>query len=242
MKRCKNREKTEIPSHSFENEAHTHSKMNRLKKPVTKARERKRDNTMKIRNTKTSLFPVANAEQDEQRSAMLKVAARIQAQRVELKAQSAAIREQIEWMDAHDRQGISSFDVGEVLNDSDSLAALVKQKERLDAALLLPNYADAEFRKLSIPYLQAVAKEKTEKAEKTTKRIEEIHSEIKALESEAEKCSDELNTIKCEWFNCLSEIGITDGKLLTFGVNNYEIFAREYMELCAKYEKPGKQE
>ncbi len=167
---------------------------------------------------------------------LLRVANRIQQQRRELDERSNALKERIERIRADNNNGINSFNAADLLRDDQTLSSLARQKERLDNAKKLPNYADAEFRELSIPFVNALAEEKTARAEELAKQIEKAQAGIKELEEEIDNCRFGLRSLSGEWMASLREIGIYDRELFCPDVCDFTSFVRDYKELCAKFE------
>lgn len=167
---------------------------------------------------------------------LLRVANRIQQQRRELDERSNALKERIERLRADNNNGINSFNAADLLRDDQTLSSLARQKERLDNAKNLPNYADAEFRKLSLPFVNALAEEKTAKAKELANQIEKAQAEIKELEEEIDNCRFGLRSLSGEWMASLREIGIYDRQLFCPDVCDFTLFVRDYKELCAKFE------
>ena len=187
---------------------------------------------MKIR--KTNIVPVANAESESQRDAILEVFENIRGKRDEIKVQIHHLETMIEQA-IKNSNSISTFDAVKLMNEDDDVTTLVKSKARLEAALKLPNYADPEFRRLTVPYINAIAAEQTREAKAVKDRIEDARAKIKALEAEIDGYIDELHNIAGEWARCLMGIGIYDSTLFTPEVYDFNLFAREYSELCAKF-------
>ena len=171
-----------------------------------------------------------------EREEILRVADRIQQQRKELDERSNALKERIERLRADNNNGINSFNAADLLREDQTLSSLARQKERLDNAKKLPNYADAEFRELSIPFVNALAEEKTARAKELAKQIEKAQAGIKELEEEIDSCRFGLRSLSGEWMASLREIGIYDRELFCLDVCDFTLFVRDYKELCAKFE------
>ena len=170
----------------------------------------------------------------EQREELLAVAERIKGQREDLIKQESEINKKIAATN-DSKHGIDSFDIEEVLGVDESLATLIKHKQRIEAVLKLPNCADAEFRRLSLPYLEAVAEEKTKDALTIVDRINDLENEIKSKTEQIEKERDNLASIVAEWNACITEIGAFDAIADRRDVARFTVYFNGYRQLCEKY-------
>ena len=173
---------------------------------------------------------------DQQRDELLAVADRIRGQREELTKQETDINAKIAMIN-NSKQGFVSFDLGEVLRVDESLETLIKRKQRIEVALKMPNCADAEFRRLSLPYLEAVAQEKTNNALAIVDHIAELENEIKSISEQIEKERDSLASIVAEWNTCASEIGAYDAIADRRDVARFTVYFNSYRQSCEKYDR-----
>ena len=171
---------------------------------------------------------------DEQRDELLAVVERIKEQREELIRQESEINSKIAATN-DSKQGIASFDVEEVLGVDESLATLIKRKQRIEAALKLPNCADAEYRRLILPYLEAVAESKTKDALTIVDRINDLENEIKSKTEQIEKERDNLASKVAEWNACVSEVRAYDAIADRRDVARFTVYFNSYRQLCEKY-------
>lgn len=170
-------------------------------------------------------------------SQLLRVMKRINSQRKDLEERISELDEKIIKISTGKQAVSNTFNAEDLLKEAPILSTLVQQRQVLSEATALPNYADAEFRKLSIPYIEALAEEMTEKAISIGEQIEDDQVEISTLEERITKNRDELRIMSGEWAQALVSIGISDRNLYSdFAVGSYTRFADEYKKLCAKYE------
>ena len=166
---------------------------------------------------------------------ILRVVDRISKQRKEIAEQSENIRDRIRVL-AEGSKSILSFSTKELLSESDSVANLSRQYHNLERAKKLPNYADKEFRELSLPYVFAIAEQITEESSQCSERIKQAQDEIKLLNAQIDSDRDLMRSISGKWSKALMEIGINEKSLFNPRIHNYTLLAGIYSELCKKYE------
>ena len=161
---------------------------------------------------------------------------RIEKEKGELKAELESVEAELK-VRASGTTKSSGFDIKDILeNDNDETTEKLKNKaKKLKNALNKPNYADIEFRKYSLIYLEPIA-------EKCDAEVDNWNKKIKALEKEITNLKEEIRNIENHerpksHFTLTEEarkIGITDFyfPIHMSGKGRFEV----YKEECGKYD------
>ena len=159
---------------------------------------------------------------------------RIDEQRAELAKEKAKLEAEKAAIEKGQNTNSEAFSLEAVLN-SDTTEVIDRKLANINAALELPYYADREYRKLSIIYLQAVTDAAAENVESNLKEIEAAKKTIEETKERLEllvKNRDDIGTATAE---LLDNVGLN---CVSFYCMDYlpTYAVRKYKELCSKYE------
>lgn len=161
---------------------------------------------------------------------------RIEAKRAELARELAKTEAELEARKTGATKA-GSFDLADILeNDNNEVTEKLKAKIlKIKAALALPNYADADFRKYSIIYLEEVVEEHIAERKAHKEEIERLEKELYNLPHTISEKRNELGGILDRFCEKAANIGLTSefSGIWTNGATN--LFA-EYKKVCATYD------
>ena len=161
---------------------------------------------------------------------LTKVKKRIDAEKAELKKKLGKLEAE---QQSEQPKGFTFNDVVNSTRTSEENSRII---ESIKAALDMPYYADSEYRKLSIEYLEATAAETAEALERKAAEIEAAKKAAAEAQERLNQLEGEKNTILNETFNKFSFVDIEN---VSKRLNQlpYDYIVRKYKELCSKYNK-----
>ena len=180
---------------------------------------------------------------EEMRTAVLERKMALDKIRQNYNSERDAIKQQLLRPETGEIPSAKSFELAEVDPDRQTL---IKKRQKIEAILKLPNYADKDFRKLSIPYIKALADDYTESAKKIKSELSETLDQRKLLDAKKDRLINEMRDLFLKWGKELFSIGVTDDSI-TGGSSyireayrvypeDYDDFFKVYLDLCDKYE------
>ena len=160
---------------------------------------------------------------------------RIEAKKAELKKELAKTEAELEARQTGATKA-GSFDLESILNnDNNETTEKLKVKiSKIKAALALPNYADADFRKYSIIYLEAAVEEHTAERAAINKEIAKLETELYNLPHTIREKEKERAVILDAFYKKTREIGV-EAEFTGLRLQGADSLLRDYKELCETY-------
>ena len=173
-----------------------------------------------------------NKDFEKMLKTIFKTMERIDSQRADLRAR----REQID----RDRtrgtlEKAYSFDVDEVLKDAQADSEREAQYIRLKLAEEQPYYADAEYRRETIPFKQAVSTECENERRDLDRKITAAKKEMAALKAAIIDYERQKIEITDKWVLTAIKIGLPELQNYLRYTQNLEAIAKMYQEKCESY-------
>lgn len=160
---------------------------------------------------------------------------RIESKKEELKKELAKTKAELEARKAGTTKA-GSFDLESILNnDNNEATEKLKAKIlKIEKALALPNYADADFRKYSIIYLEAVVEEHAAERTAINNEIAELEKELYDLPRKIREKEKERGGILDKFSKKAHEIGV-GGEFHGLLLNRAECLFEDYKKTCETY-------
>ncbi len=137
------------------------------------------------------------------------------------------------------REGKKSFTIGSLMNKDGicyvSDEELARKKFTLQDGLKIPYWADAEFRKCSLAYLELITEEARAEYDEHTKKRDENYQTLINYRKRRDELSSEHTDIGSKYANLWMNIGLTK---FASGMIHGAPWCNlsQYKEVCAKYE------
>ena len=131
-------------------------------------------------------------------------------------------------------QGEGSPSLDALLNGTYTAEEINRRITTIKAALALPYYADSEYRKLSIAYLEAVTDTEEKNLESNAKEIEETIATIEAAQERLEQLRKNREDIASAAAELLSNVGLIDASNWCMDFSPKYVL-NKYKGLCGKY-------
>lgn len=161
---------------------------------------------------------------------------RIETEKAELQKEFEKVKTELEAR-ASGTIKASGFNIKKVLekDDNEIIAELKNRAKKLKNALAMPNYADAEFRKYSIIYLNEAMAEHIEERNAFNKRRLELEKELYEITYRLKEMQKERGIILDKFYNQAKEIGLAE-EFGGIGLDGAECVMEQYKEKCDVYE------
>lgn len=127
------------------------------------------------------------------------------------------------------------FTLSNVMQSSRTSEENTRLIESIRAALDLPYYADSEYRKLSIEFMEAVAEEAAAAYAKKQAELEEAEKAAKEAKERLERLEAEKNSIFWEATDTITKAD-NSGALKKWRDRPISYIIGKYEELCSRYE------
>ena len=150
-------------------------------------------------------------------------------------AEKADLKKQLEKLEAEQNgEKPKGFTLNAVMNSSRTTEENARLIESIKAALELPYYADSEYRRLSVEYLETTAAEAAAAFEKKKAEVEAAEKALAAAQAHLEHLKAEKENIIFDAKTKIENIDIS-------GVSNnwrsrpIDYVVRKYKNICSKY-------
>lgn len=160
--------------------------------------------------------------------------ARIDGQRAELAKEIAKLEAEKAAIEQGKNTNGEAFSLKAIFN-STTTEEIDRKIASIKAALDLPYYADSEYRKLSIVYLQAVADTASENLESNLKEIEAAVKTIEETKERLELLRKNHDDIASAAAELMDNVGLNCVSFYCMD-RRPDYIVNKYKELCSKYE------
>ena len=175
-----------------------------------------------------------NARADAHKK-MQEIVKRIEVEKAELRAEMEKTRAELRARETGATKA-SGFNVKDILeNDDNEVTERLKSKiAKLDNALAKPLFADEEFRKHSVIYLNCELEEYIEEKKILDAKIRKLEHDLIVIPQQLRATEKERAALLDTFYRKAIDIGI--GQDFKYIYNGAAYALREYEELCSKYE------